>query len=138
MWDAVSWQGWRDEPDVRGCRLQPGSRERDCLAGADGGLAAIAAYKRRIRQLLDGVAPVLDVGCGPGDDVLALGVDRCFGVDRSELMCCRASQRGAVVVRSDGTALPFSDGSFGGARSDRTLQHLVDPVPALRELLRVL
>jgi SAM-dependent methyltransferase len=97
----------------------------------------IDAYKRRTRDLLSEAERILDVGCGPGDDVLALGVQRCVGVDRSAAMCARARERGATVVQADAEALPFRDSTFSGARSDRTLQHLADPVVALQELLRM-
>jgi SAM-dependent methyltransferase len=98
----------------------------------------VAAYKRRTHQLLEGADPVLDVGSGAGDDLVGLGVERSVGADRSRAMCSRSAQRGARVVQADAAALPFRDAAFGGARSDRTFQHLDDPVPALRELLRVL
>jgi SAM-dependent methyltransferase len=98
---------------------------------------AVAAYKRRTYELLEASGRLLDVGCGPGDDVVALGVDRCVGVDRSVAMCERAGARGVRVVRSDGLALPFPDQTFDGARSDRVLQHVVDVRAALAELVRV-
>lgn len=97
----------------------------------------IDAYKRRTRALLRHAERVLDVGCGPGDDVLALGAQRCVGVDRSAVMCARARQRGANVVRAVAEDLPFRDSTFSGVRADRTLQHVDDPVVALQELVRV-
>ncbi|WCO67260.1 methyltransferase domain-containing protein [Iamia majanohamensis] len=97
----------------------------------------IEAHKRRSHELLGGAELVLDVGSGPGDDLLALGVDRCVGVDRAAVMCARAQERGGIVVRAEAGALPFGDSVFDGARADRTLQHLTDPEAALRELLRV-
>jgi SAM-dependent methyltransferase len=98
---------------------------------------AVDAYKRRTWELLSDAERVLDVGCGPGDDVLALGVRRCVGVDRSSTMCGRARERGATAVQADADALPFRNSTFSGVRSDRTLQHVDDPVIALREMLRV-
>jgi ubiquinone/menaquinone biosynthesis C-methylase UbiE len=97
----------------------------------------IHAYKRRTRDLLGESDRILDVGCGPGDDLLALGSARCVGVDRSAAMCARARARGATAVQAAAEVLPFPDSTFSGARSDRTLQHVEDPVVALRELLRV-
>ena len=97
----------------------------------------IDAYKRRTHRLLDEPELVLDLGCGPGDDVLAIGAERCLGVDRSAAMCARARQRGATVIQADAEALPFRDSTFSGVRSDRTLQHVVDAVGAVKELLRV-
>jgi SAM-dependent methyltransferase len=98
----------------------------------------VADYKRRTHQLLSGCDSMVDVGCGPGDDVLALGVERCVGVDRSAAMCARARKRGAVVVQADVASLPFENTTFSGARTDRTLQHVADPQAAVGELLRVL
>lgn len=98
---------------------------------------AIDAYKRRTWELLADANRILDVGCGPGDDVLALGAQRCVGVDRSAAMCTRAHERGATVVQGGAEVLPFPDSTFAGARSDRTLQHVDDPITAVRELLRV-
>jgi SAM-dependent methyltransferase len=106
---------------------------QQCIATWPG----IDAYKRRTRELLRDAERVLDVGCGPGDDVLALGAQRCVGVDRSAVMCARARERGATVVQAAAEVLPFRDSTFSGVRSDRTLQHVDDPVVALQELLRV-
>jgi SAM-dependent methyltransferase len=99
---------------------------------------AVIACKQRTHELLGDASPVLDLGCGPGHDLVALGVRRSVSVDASQAMCARSRDRGAVVVRSDASALPFADASFGGARSERTFQHLATPERALGELLRVL
>lgn len=98
----------------------------------------VVAYKRMTHDLLGASELILDVGCGAGDDLIALGPERCLGVDRSAAMCDRARERGARVVRGDAVALPLVDASVAAVRSDRTLQHVVDPVAALREFLRVL
>jgi SAM-dependent methyltransferase len=98
---------------------------------------AVAAYKARTHELLGGADPVLDVGCGPGVDVAALGVDRCVGVDASETMTEAADRRGAVTCRADAHRLGFRDGAFAGVRADRVLQHLAAPHRALREMVRV-
>jgi ubiquinone/menaquinone biosynthesis C-methylase UbiE len=37
------------------------------------------------------------------------------------------------VVRADATALPFPDGRFDAAVAVNVLDHLSDPLPALRE-----
>jgi SAM-dependent methyltransferase len=98
----------------------------------------IQAYKRRIRELLAEADSVVDVGCGPGGDVLAMGTDRCVGVDRSVVMCTAAAARGAPVCRADVHALPFPGGRFGGSIADRVVQHVEEPARALREMIRVL
>lgn len=97
---------------------------------------AVRAYKAAAARLLDGLAPVLDVGCGPGLDVVDLG-HGAVGVDRSAAMAARAAGRGAVVAIADAGRLPFPDGAFAGTRCDRVLQHLDAPGAALAELVRV-
>lgn len=49
----------------------------------------VRVYKEHTYRLLDGLEPVLDLGCGPGLDALALGADSAIGVDPSA-MCHRA------------------------------------------------
>lgn len=100
------------------------------------GWPAIAAYKQHSHALVGSDRPVLDVGCGPGVDLLALGRSA-VGLDRSLAMCRSASGRGARVCRGDVHALPFPDASFAGVRADRVLQHVGDPVGALGEMVRV-
>ena len=92
----------------------------------------VAAYKRRTHELLAGLRPVLDAGCGTGGDIVS-GV----GVDVSAVMCRRARGRGAPVARADVARLPFADATFGGVRSDRVVQHVTDPGAVVAELVRV-
>jgi SAM-dependent methyltransferase len=98
---------------------------------------AIRAYKEHVQRLLPSDGLVLDVGCGTGVDLVAMGVDRSIGVDPSQTMCRRARGRGVRVCRGDGLALPFAAESFRACRADRVLQHIDDPMAALRELVRV-
>lgn len=113
------------------------------LAGAD-------PYKResiRLLELGQGDS-VLEVGCGAGDDALALvplvgTAGSVAGIDLSETMVetarGRAMERGAAVDFRVGNAerLEFADGSFDACRSMRTFQHLADPQKALSEMVRV-
>jgi SAM-dependent methyltransferase len=96
----------------------------------------IRAYKAHTYARLAAHSPVLDVGCGPGLDLPALGAGASVGLDASRAMCAVASGRGKVV-NADATTLPFGDQCFGGVRADRVFQHLEDPDAALAELVRV-
>src|SRR5438477_303443 len=96
---------------------------------------AVQAYKARTAELLAGVAPVLDIGCGVGDDVRAIGA---IGIDPSATMLAEARRRGGAFVRGEVLSLPFASGHVGGVRTDRVLQHVPDPDRALLELMRVL
>ena len=91
---------------------------------------------------------VLDVGCGPGDDLFDMvehvgPAGRLVGLDASEVMIAearrRAKERGLPVTFEVGeaTALPFTDGTFDVCRAARVLEHLADPSGALAEMVRV-
>jgi SAM-dependent methyltransferase len=101
--------------------------------------------------LLDRLEPglaVLDVGCGPGSITLDLAErvapGRVTAVDTSEdaLAVARraAAERGVGNVDfavADVHALDLPDGAFDVVHAHQVLQHLGDPVRALREMRRV-
>jgi 8-oxo-dGTP pyrophosphatase MutT (NUDIX family) len=72
-------------------------------------------------------ARVVDVGCGPGRDLLSLA-ERGFwaaGVDRSAGMLRQALARGAkALVQADARALPFASGAWDGVWACASLLHL--------------
>jgi SAM-dependent methyltransferase len=89
---------------------------------------------------------LLDVGSGPGTitadlarlvrEVVALEVDEeAAGLTRTELE--RPGVANATVVVGDVHALEIDDGSFDVVHAHQVLQHVHDPVAALREMLRV-
>jgi SAM-dependent methyltransferase len=92
---------------------------------------------------------LLDVGCGPGNLTLDLAArvapGRVVGVDRSEAVLELARAEAAATEGApdvtfavgDAYALPFEDGTFDVVHAHQLLQHLGDPVAALRELRRV-
>jgi SAM-dependent methyltransferase len=90
---------------------------------------------------------VLDLGCGTGDDVRALGElvgpgGRVVGVDASRAMIAATLARGipvnAEVLVASAYALPFADASFDSVRAERVFQHLDRPDDAAAEVARVL
>jgi len=115
--------------------------------------ARLAAGGKRLSYARMRIAPgaaVLDVGCGPGTDTLALAelvgpAGRVAGVDQDGAMVEEADRRAAAagvsgVVehrRGDATALPFEGGGFDAVRCERLFMHLADPEGALREMVRV-
>ncbi|MDH2391998.1 class I SAM-dependent methyltransferase [Streptomyces sp. HNM0663] len=91
---------------------------------------------------------VLDVGCGPGtitaDLAELVAPGRVTGVDAAEDVLSRArataEARGLDTVRfavADVHALDFPDDSFDVVHAHQVLQHVGDPVGALREMRRV-
>ncbi len=92
----------------------------------------------------------LDVGSGTGVGTLALadvvgasGLVR--GVDYDVTMIIEAERRAVLdgvdawvsFHQVNAAALPWSDGYFDASRSDRVLQHMLDPTRAFEELVRV-
>jgi ubiquinone/menaquinone biosynthesis C-methylase UbiE len=93
---------------------------------------------------------VLDVGCGPGTDTVALGQivgssGRVCGVDYDAAMVAEADRRArdsgvsAWVEhrRAEASALPWDANEFDACRSERLFQHLLRPEDALAEMVRV-
>ncbi len=91
---------------------------------------------------------ILDVGCGNGDDVLALAqivgnAGWIVGIDNSEILISEAKKRDEglnlpVEFRvGDAHNLDFADNTFDGCRADRVFQHLPDREQALAEMIRV-
>ncbi|MFF6955252.1 methyltransferase domain-containing protein [Streptomyces sp. NPDC008317] len=113
-------------------------------------------YKGRMLDALDVRTgqTVLDIGCGPGTDLGALAdavsgtgtgsaPGAVIGVDHDQVAVDTARERTAdrdtvTVHLGDVHELPLADGSVDRARTDRVLQHVADPVRALREARRVL
>jgi ubiquinone/menaquinone biosynthesis C-methylase UbiE len=101
--------------------------------------------------VLDAFVPgarVLDVGCGPGTitvDVAArVAPGSVLGVDRADEVLDRARSAARDVgvdnvefAVGDVYALDLPDDSFDVVHAHQVLQHLTDPVAALREMLRV-
>ena len=99
---------------------------------------SVRAYKERTLEVVaDWQGVVLDIGCGVGHEVRALG-EGAVGLDASTAMLEEAYERGGVYVKGDVHELPFDDGSIGAVRTDRVLQHVVDLGLALDEIVRVL
>ncbi|MFB6889680.1 methyltransferase domain-containing protein [Kitasatospora sp. NPDC056327] len=105
-----------------------------------------AAY---LRDRLRPGQSVLDVGCGPGTitaDLAALVAPggRVVAVDTSaevlEAAAAHVAGRGlsgVVFEVADVHRLPYADGEFDVVHAHQVLQHVTDPVGALREMRRV-
>lgn len=91
---------------------------------------------------------VLDIGCGPGSITVGLAAHigasgSVVGIDNSEeTIAIATASHGEVANVTFETAsaysLPFADASFDVAYGHQVLQHLADPIAALREVNRVL
>src|SRR5262249_33557537 len=90
--------------------------------------------------------PVLDVACGPGIVVCAFAPRVCHatGIDFTPAMLDRAralaAEKGLSNVgwdQGDAYNLPYPDASFSIVVTRYSLHHLLDPLAALREMVRV-
>ena len=91
---------------------------------------------------------LLEVGCGAGAVLAVLGQEfpdvRLFGVDREPKQLAFAAQHlersgvEATLVEADALALPLGGESFDHVWMMWFLEHVLDPVGALRESRRVL
>ncbi|MCU1429917.1 MAG: hypothetical protein JWL83_3917 [Actinomycetia bacterium] len=92
---------------------------------------------------------LLDVGCGPGtitlDFAARLAPGRVVGIDRSAAVVADAEAarrdrhvENATFRTGDVYHLDIADASFDIVHAHQVLQHLTDPVGALREMGRVL
>jgi SAM-dependent methyltransferase len=108
----------------------------------------LRAWERERLNLTPGQR-LLDVGCGLGDAALALADDlgsdgEMVGIDVSAAMIAAARSRARTArgrVRftvGDALELAEANCTFDAARSERTLQWLIDPKAALAEMARVL
>lgn len=91
---------------------------------------------------------LLDVGCGPGtvtiDLARRLAPGTVIGLDNAAVVLEVARESAASAdlphlsfQEGDAYHLPFEDASFDVVHAHQVLQHLVDPIAALREMKRV-
>lgn len=93
----------------------------------------------------DSLLRVIDIGCGTGHLLLALGdrIDQplhLYGLDFSDSAIRRARQlvKSAQFVVASVYAIPYPDESFDLVTCTETLEHLERPESALQEMSRVL
>lgn len=96
-----------------------------------------------VRREVGTLAPLLDVGCGPGTFLGSIDDGReCIGLDvAAEQVEFARRVHGTASRRFEtmtGGALPVPDATFAAATMIEVVEHLADPAPALREAVRAL
>ena len=83
---------------------------------------------------------LLDIGCGYGQFLLACRHRgwQVAGVELGEPACARARAQGLEVFRGTLAQAAYAEGRFDVVTLWNVLDHLVDPLAELREVLRVL
>ncbi len=97
--------------------------------------------KELIRSLRVQDPKMLDIGCGTGNNLINFGtLGTIFGLDISSQALAFCAKRGLrdIVVRCPVEKTAFRDKVFDIVTCLEVLEHLQDPVEALRELRRVL
>jgi SAM-dependent methyltransferase len=122
-------------------------RKNARLYGPWGWLLRIAGYRemmRRVARALPDDGPILDVGCGSGEGLSVLretssGGGRFLACDLSPefLIVARRAEAHARFFASDAEDLAIRTAACAAALSYGVLGHLLDPAPALHELVRV-
>ncbi len=119
-------------------------------------LAKIAELSRQIKNRTYEVMQVetghhvIDIGCGPGSDTLPLAkltgpTGSVVGFDYDLAMVQEAERLAKQAQVQDYVhhfstpipPIPYPDGAFLSARSERVFQHISDPQPLLNEMRRV-
>lgn len=101
------------------------------------GLAGDVHGSVAARLRAEGLAPVLDLGCGDGALAEHLPSPPWLGLDASLTMLGGAARHGPVV-RGDADRLPAADRSVGAVAALWVLYHLDQPTAAIAEARRVL
>lgn len=98
-------------------------------------------FVRRIagRQQREGVwRGILDVGCGDGSFLSALGVRPAVGLDRSAAAAAAVHARGFGAVVGDLAATPMRDGSYSLVTMFHYLEHVPQAAVSLEAVRRLL
>jgi SAM-dependent methyltransferase len=148
--------GTLSPPAAQGCGMTTEDQSRERYSMGYDAYAREMMTQRTATRMADYLLPhlrpgmrLLDVGCGPGSITLGLAElvapGEVVGVDIEQAQLddaqVRAAEAGLTNIRFvPGTAyaLPFPDASFDAVFASALLQHLGEPVRALREFRRVL
>ncbi len=101
---------------------------------------------KRIRKLIE-LAEIndddklLEVGCGAGHILERIHNGKLYGIDISEIQIERAKARlgnRAELKKAPGESIPYEDKLFNKILCSEVIEHVLDPIPLLNEMKRVL
>ncbi|KAF9051196.1 UbiE family methyltransferase [Hymenopellis radicata] len=77
---------------------------------------------------------ILDVGCGPGTITASMAA---LVLESAKASAAERGLQNCTFAVGSATSIPFPDDTFDVTHAHQVLQHLTDPVAALREMRRV-
>lgn len=96
-------------------------------------------FYEKLKRYIPAGSKVLDVGCGDGSFIsLANQKYACAGIEISEYLSDGARKRGLEVMTGDFMAMDFGTEKYDGITFVSLLEHLVDPMKAVRKCFGLL
>ena len=112
------------------------------------GLVGCAREHQILRLLdLESSDTLLDIGCASGHQVFAAAprITKAVGIDvakdfiqAAQEFATRNGVKNTEFICTEGDTIPFPDASFSKAICSEVVEHLIDPIPFLHEIRRVL
>lgn len=101
---------------------------------------------KRIKKLIElaeikDIDKVLEVGCGAGHILERIPKGKLYGIDISDIQIKRAKERlggKAELKKSPGEQIPYEDKFFDKILCSEVIEHVLGPIPLLKEMKRVL
>jgi ubiquinone/menaquinone biosynthesis C-methylase UbiE len=84
---------------------------------------------------------VIEVGCGAGHILERVPKGKLYGIDISEIQIKRAKERlgkKVELAKAPGEKIPYEDKFFDKILCSEVIEHVLDPLPLLKEMKRVL
>jgi len=125
--------------DYEETQLHAGSLENDSEHWTKGQINSLDIF---LLPLLNKESSVIDVGCGAGIGIkhlISKGIVNVIGIDMNQdkLNVAKKIVDKDVFIKSSATDLPFNNNTFDVVWCSHALEHILNPIKALKEFSRV-